>query len=283
MLKNVSPVKVIGLLFLIAGIGLAFFHLHPAKARFHDFINAFYANFSAEFISIAVTILLIDYLYEVKELKNLKKRLVRELGNEQKGISSRALQELRENGWLSDGSLANADFRNANLSGLDFTGADLRNVNLTSADLDRAIFKDANLSNADLSNAKLRAVNMENCNLNNAKLHRANMYEAILNKVKTTGTDFMNVNLELAEIVEAIFTTCKFDDVNLKLTNLARSKFIDSNFLRADFESCTVKQASFERCDIQNIKNWENILDRNPNSFSSPRNEPQDFFLTPSI
>ena len=151
MFQSKHIIRNTGILFLIIGFLLSGFYFYPPELKFYNFISQFYANFSAEFISIAITILLINYLYEIKEKQNLKRRLIRELGSEERAISSNALVEIREKGWLTDGSLKNANLLNCNLSNQDLTGADLENAKLNNAELSNTTLKNVNFSKANLS------------------------------------------------------------------------------------------------------------------------------------
>ena len=104
MKKEDNLIKTIGISFLIISILIVFLHTYPKDWRFSSIINEFYANVSSELFSISITILLIDYLYEKKATQNTKHRLLRELGSEDRGFTSRALKELKELGALQDWS-----------------------------------------------------------------------------------------------------------------------------------------------------------------------------------
>lgn len=276
-LQNIDRIKLIGFIFLLLGISLVFLHKYPKDKPFNVLINDLYGNFCAEFISISITILLIDYLYELKETKSLKSRLIRELGSEEKGLSSRALKELRENGWLQDGTLKNVDLQNANLSNLDLTDANLEGVNLKDANLNGAKLTRVNLNKANLTQAKLVRSNLENSKLNETIMHRVNLSEGILNRIEVTNVDFMTSNLELIEMTDSKLTDCKFEDVILKLTNLSRTHFINCNFLRADVHTSNIKESVFERCNISDIQNWSYFENRTNSSFLAPTDAPNNF------
>ena len=124
----IKSIRNVGIISLIIGLVLLFFAFYPENYFLGKFIHNIYASLSCEFTSIAITILLINYLYDKKAEDSNKKRLLRELGSEDKGFTSRALKEIKELGYLTDGTLNGLDLTNANLAGLDFTGADLKNV-----------------------------------------------------------------------------------------------------------------------------------------------------------
>lgn len=276
-LKSIDRVKILGIIILIIGLSFIFLHKYPKDWPCNVLISNFYANFSAEFISIAITILLIDHLYEVKEKKNLKSRLIRELGSEENGLTSRALKELKENGWLENGTLTNADLKKANLTDLDLSGANLEGSDLSFADLSKSNLTNANLKNCNLSETKFRNSVLENCQLDNAKAHKAIFYEATLHKITACNTDFLAANMGLVLLTNAKIENSKFDGANFELTTLSKSKFVNCELSQVNFESSNVKDATFERCNLLDIKNWNNMINKSESTFLSPKNAPHGF------
>ncbi|NDJ63125.1 MAG: pentapeptide repeat-containing protein, partial [Chloroflexi bacterium] len=96
-------------------------------------------NLYTEFISIAVTLFILDTLNrrrdDQRRERELRERLVREARSTANDVAKHAVHELREHGWLEgeDGLLRGADLIGANLG-----GANLRWANLDGADLWRA-------------------------------------------------------------------------------------------------------------------------------------------------
>ena len=94
-------------------------------------------------------------------------------------IVLQAIRELRDRGWLEDGSL----------QGAAFCKAYLHNASLEKAILCCAGFHQANLSWANLSGADLRAAKLSLCdlsgsNMENTKLDSADLYKANLRGVR---------------------------------------------------------------------------------------------------
>ena len=168
---------------------LGFMKTHPRDLCFSNLVTDFYANISTELASIAITVLIIDYLNERREQRKLLGSLMREMRSEDNGFALRAVVELRAHGWLSDGTLKNAYLRRANLYRANlheavlpgsfmqkanlklayFGDADLQNTDLREADLTRATFKRANLEGANLQGAILESTKFIDTNLFNAK------------------------------------------------------------------------------------------------------------------
>ena len=150
-----------------------------------------------------------------------------------------AVDDLRERGWLSDGSLRKADLSKANLSkanlfvadlhaadqrkadlreanlsfaNLNFANlnfADLRNVNLSFANLSEAILALANLSNADLSHADLRAAGLSRADLSHADLHAADLSVADLSSADLSETDLTEAYLGYSKLGNVDLSTVK--------------------------------------------------------------------------
>jgi len=146
-------------LFILAAIIglLGYLNQHTVFVR-SPLIEDFYANVSAELASIAFTILIIDYLNERREKRNLKERLIREMQTRDNGAANRAVRELMVQGWHKDGSLHGkflnyANLENVFLRDVDFTGARLHRANFRNAWMRRVILNGANLSGSDFTNA----------------------------------------------------------------------------------------------------------------------------------
>lgn len=102
-----------------------------------------------------------------------KESLISRLSSPDNSIALRAAQQLRETGWLTDGSCEKASLPDANLDGADLSNARLSGVNLERANLDGA-----NLSGADLSNANLKQSNLDGANLRGTNLTSTDLSEA---------------------------------------------------------------------------------------------------------
>ena len=129
----------------------------------------FYANISTELVSIAITVLFVDFLYSRKSKEELKKQLIREMGNANNVIALRAVNELRAHGWLRDGTLKNERFYNS-----DLTNADLKDANLSGVSFTDVIFRKANLANAKLNKASIIGCDLSGANFARADLEDLN-------------------------------------------------------------------------------------------------------------
>lgn len=112
--------------------------------------RGFTGNLSTELIGAVITYWIIDRIINTQEHETqLKQRLIREMSNGNNGVSSRAVAELRSNGWLQDGSL----------KGWFLTDADLRGVYLKDADVGGLGIYRTDLTGAKITDEQLLSLN----------------------------------------------------------------------------------------------------------------------------
>lgn len=158
----------------------------------------FYANISAELVSIGITVLIVDKIYEARTEKQRKDQLIREMKSTDNGIALRAVEELRAHNWLTNGSLQRAWLMRANLQQANLCLANLKDVNLmeanlraallSSSNLERALLQDANLSFARITESNLEGTNLSGANLQAAALFGSNLSAADLSFTNLHGS-----------------------------------------------------------------------------------------------
>ena len=127
-------------------------------------------------------------------------------------------------------NLQNANLKDADLSGIDFTCANLQGADLTDARCSDSNFTDAQLQGTDLTNTSLRNANFTDASLQGADFTRAeigdgNFTGADLTNADLTGverarhTNFTNANLTNANLVDA-----ELEDANLAGTQPWKAK-----------------------------------------------------------
>ena len=87
-----------------------------------------------------------------------------------------AIGQLRDEGWLTDGSMQGVAMCRAPLQ-----GANLEDANLCCVGLHQANLAGANLSRAKLQGAKLSLCNLHGADLKDAEIENADFYKASLN------------------------------------------------------------------------------------------------------
>jgi uncharacterized protein YjbI with pentapeptide repeats len=141
------------------------------------------------------------------------------------------------NEWREKHPSEEADFTEADLSGVRLTGAYLWKANFTGAHLENANFfqadlSDANLSGAFLSKSYLSGAEFRNTNLSEADLREANLYCANLQNADLRGTNLTGANLAKTDLSFANFTGAELEGADMKHAVLAYTIFGDTNLSR---------------------------------------------------
>ncbi len=177
------------ILALLSGV-YGYNQLHGGPVNVGKLISDFYANVSSELASIAITVLIIDNLNRRREAREAKARaeerareqeqeqkrsLLRRMASSVNAEAKRACEELRDHGWLTDGTCAEANFTKADLKDAYLSRADLSNTRMYRADLRGANLYKANLSGAKLNGADFRGAQMAFIDLTDANMPGCNL------------------------------------------------------------------------------------------------------------
>jgi hypothetical protein len=187
-------------------------------------IEVFYSNCSISLIQIALTVLIIDRLYDRLKMRDAKSRLIRDMGSFDKNIARNALETLseppdknkRERSWLQDGSCVGAKLIKAQLAGLPLSEADLRGAELNGANLEGTILISANLGSHPIhGGTKLADACLRGAILNNASLQKAEMRRADLQNAQLDGANLAGANLQEAKLQQASLRGCNLSGVQM--------------------------------------------------------------------
>jgi uncharacterized protein YjbI with pentapeptide repeats len=191
---------------LISGAA-GYINQHPGGFDLTAFVGDFYANISAEFASIAITVLIIDGLNRRRDQRsaeiNDREQLTRQLGSNVNEVARRAAEELRARGWLTDGSLQSCDLRVANLEDAKLWDADLQGANLQWAKLKKANLNGSGLVGANLMQANLQAARLRGSDARGANLFEARLYRVSFHDARLCDADLRGAHLEGAVFVNA--------------------------------------------------------------------------------
>ncbi|KAA3656234.1 MAG: pentapeptide repeat-containing protein [Chloroflexi bacterium] len=146
-----------------------------------------YTEFAWEIASIAFTILIIDRIYQVQEVRLEKRQLIRQLRSSDFQLVREAADRLRARGWVSDSTLRNLNLTRAILRDVDWQTADLTNVTLEQADLRGIDLSQAQLTNASLEGADLSGARLEGTNLTEQQLRKA---DRLIHAIMPDGTKY---------------------------------------------------------------------------------------------
>lgn len=227
-------------------IGAGLFGTGGALFAGQDDTRAYSTNLYTEFISITITVLVLNTLAERREQNrrtaDLKARLLREARSTVNDVAVQAINEIRENGWLTsaDGLLKGANLVEANLRFVDLSKANLEFTKLIRTRLQRANLMDANLIGAQLEGAKLQGANLASAKLLKANLNLAKLRKANLNFSKMHFALFEDADLQFANLWGAELQSTLLWNTNLKGAYLNEAKIVDANLFGAQFDETTV-------------------------------------------
>lgn len=193
-IESATAYRIFGGLVLV-GIGVLL------GAHFFARDSGYGTNLYTEFISIAVTVFIIDIMNSRRDERRreheLTDRLLREARSPEEEVARHAYHELRERGLtfgdksilqgvnlrgttpgrvnLGESNLVLADFYGSHLSESWFHQANLESANLAESNLDKTWFFDARLVNANLQGAFAENAYLIRANLTGANLKYANL------------------------------------------------------------------------------------------------------------
>ncbi|WP_377476197.1 MAG: pentapeptide repeat-containing protein [Microcoleus anatoxicus] len=153
--------------------------------------------------------------------------------------------------------LRNADLRNANLREAFLGEADLGGVKLNSANLVDTTFTDAYLGTAKLNNAKLN-----NADLSNADLSNADLSDADLSNVKLPNTNLRRANLKGTNFKQAILSDSDIGNANIEGANLANADLTNTYLGDAKIGGANIANANLSNAkdltqeQLQSALNW---------------------------
>lgn len=163
--------------------------------------DGFKTNLYTEFLSILVTVGLLNYLAKRRERQQeesqIKKYLLSKVRSKVHHEAIRGIEEIRDHGWLEGVNgilqqerLVQADLHNAKLSRANLNRTDLRNCNLQKVSFWDATLIDADISYANLERAALVLANLTSTNLQRANLSNTNLKGANLSNADCRHCDF---------------------------------------------------------------------------------------------
>jgi len=117
-------------------------------------------------------------------MKTQIEKLLNQLRTTDNQAALQVVEELRDQDWLTDGSLQGVALCKSPLQ-----GANLTDANLCCAGLHQANLEWANLTNANLRATKLSLCNLSGANFKNTKIENADFYKANLRGVQNLSDD----------------------------------------------------------------------------------------------
>lgn len=228
---------IVAVLFLI---GIPVFENDGPLSQFGYITNAF-----TELLSIGLTVLVLNRLAERREQSRQRgehlQRVIREMRSPNADEGARAVDEARERGFLTDGSL----------SGVNLSGANLSKFGLFRANLSKTNFYGTNLSEARLWESNLSGTQMDLANLNGALLFNSDLSEAVLFGANLRKSQLFNANLS-----KALLYGADLKGANLCLANLSGAKLKGAHFDETTVLPDSVKLRNDIRPNPTDNKYW---------------------------
>ena len=205
----------------------------------------FLIEFRAELIGAGIATLLIGNASQAAQIQEEKKRLILQMGSPDNGFAVEAARQLRQQGWLEDGSLKGVNLHDTNLTGANLNFANLSGVNFQWANLDGARLDGANLRGALLSRANLSGVHLGEADLSGANLLLANFSGARSWSANFSGANLCRANFSGADLEEANFSGADLKWANLSGVNLYLANLCEANLWQANLSGADLREAKF--------------------------------------
>lgn len=191
-------------------------------------LKELWLNLGTELAGAVVTYILLDLVLGTRQRKE---SLIAEMGSNKRDGAVAAVEELRQEGWLTDGSLEGADLEGANLKEADLWHAHLKEADLVGAHLERADLVDANLEEARLVGAHLEEANLGGANLEGTNLRLAHLKEANLRLANLRGAFLRAANLggaflRAANLEEAFLGAANLEGAEVTAHQLAQAELL---------------------------------------------------------
>lgn len=273
--KKITGVGIIllmlGILFAVGGF-LFLYKEQENKKFFKQFTNDFYANASSELISIAITVLIIDRLNQIRATDQEKKELILQMGSPINAVAIEAVRKLKVMGWVKDGSLKGANLKGADLSDADLSDADLRDSDLTGAKLVKTNFTNANLQGSTLENSDLTSSIFKGTKINSKTTltKYAKLVWHIVNEA-ADGEDLSNIDLSYANLKgaklngvsleSAVLEGAILEGASLNRANLENSILNGADLTNVNLVAARLQNSKLQACTLVKTNFEEAILD----------------------
>lgn len=165
--------------------------------------------------------------------------------------------------WLQSGGKegTRANFRNAALTGINFSGSLLTEASFRGADLSGSNFSQCDMQRADLSEAILHQTDLTSSHLGGAIFCRADMRTAHVQGSNLESTDFSGAGLVGANLSNLYLVGANFQATDLQSANLAQSNLAKANFQGANLTYANVSSANLSEANCRETNFEQAVLD----------------------
>jgi len=152
-------------------------------------------------------------------------------------------------------SLANSDFSNQDLRGVNFFGSDLRNSDFSNSDVTNANFELSDLTGANFEGAKVDKIKLKRAILWDVNFSGVK-FNSDLNHVDFRGSNLSNSDLSNQDLKNTVLSNTNMEGANLSGAPLSYDTFGRYNFLdNSNIRSTNFEGAGLVGIDFTKIKN----------------------------
>ncbi len=209
--------------------------------RLVPFLDDLQGDIRSESISVALAVLIFEYLIHRRLIRLEKEALLFQLASPNSDFSVEAARILQAKGWLSDGTLTEVFLIRGNLQGAlmwnavmnraELMQANMQGINLLKADLSDAQMWEANLMNAELIGIDLRRANLHRANLVHVQMWEANLEETVMDYADLTNANLRQANLKNSVLIHANLCGVDFAGARMSGARLVNAEFDESTTL----------------------------------------------------
>lgn len=246
---------------VVLGTGFFFLYFGTNSFTFRQLVTDLYANGGTEFLSIFITVFIIDRRNKARALQERKEEVIVQLGSPYEAIADQALRICWLKEWLYDGSLKGARLLDAKLPGADLRHADLQDVNLARADLSRAWLRNSNLRGAILQECNLQGASLVMLDLRGQRMNNAQLQGALLERVNLQGANLGDANLEGADLGQADLQSVSLRRAILKKARLGGANLQNANLAGANLSGAILNGANLTGVILESSSYGKAIFD----------------------
>ncbi len=136
--------------------------------------------------------------------------------------------------------MSQANLREVNVAGVDFTHVSLASVDFSEAMLDEANLREVDMTSAVFSRASMRGINAEGATLVKANLTGANVMRSSMH----------HANCEAMVAREAFFDECLIHQANMTKANLRGSSFANCDLRDVQFYGADIRESNMNGVNV---------------------------------
>lgn len=267
-------------------------------------LGEFFSSLTTELIGAGVTFYALELIIRPKviseDIAKRKEQLIRELGSTVHDVAIKAVEELRSEGWLYDGTLSGSNLAQANLQGADLRKAVINGSALVRANLRRTNWSYADCRDVDFTSSLLIGARFFYSDMTRAKFGQntvdlsrvldennkviegnhigvsaANLAQATLASLDLRDTKIAGANLEMANLAFTDLRGVDMTLVNLKRATLRGTKLEGAKLVRVNLLGVREIESAYfdENTILPNGEHWykdydlDRFIDPNHKSF----------------